>query len=103
MASTAKKTAASPKSDDPTPTLENMPARPSREKKTEHLFFAWTGQILKGGSDGPPAVRIDDLRPFGRKDLCTEFAVDQEPAWKWVQCDKGDSVAAAIIAKAESR
>lgn len=100
MAQTAKKTTAAPLKDAEQTPLEHMPTPPPKPAKSEHLFIAWTGQVLKGGADAEGAVRIDDMRVFGRKDLCTEFAVDQEPAWKWVQTAKGESVASAILAKA---
>lgn len=96
MAEVAKKTTA--KTPEP-PTLADMPTPAKKAPKSEHMFVAWTGEIV--GLNNPPAeVIVRDFRIFGRKDLCTEFAVDQEPAWKWVQTAKGESVTEAILAKA---
>jgi hypothetical protein len=103
MAEAAKKTAASdreqtgaqPKGVKAEP-LENMPERPKTipHKKTERLFIAYT---IVNSKD------IGDLRVYGVKAEALEFAIDQEPAWKWVEVAKGESVAEAIKAKVAGR
>ena len=108
---TPKKTTPTPtgptKSAASTPPLENMPTPPAKPPKSERLFVAWKGGIIKTtlpGETEPDESRtrlnLEDVRVFGRKDQCTEFAVDQEPAWKWVETAKGESVHDAIMAKA---
>lgn len=86
-----------PLADMPTPVIK-VPAR-----KTERLFVAWTGDTIGSGGHPTDEVVIRDLRIFGIKAECTEFAVDQEPAWKWVETAKGQSVAQAILEKIAAR
>ena len=102
MPNPTKKTAAAKPADEAEP-LENMPTPPAKKAtKQEFLFVAWTGEIV--GLENPPAeVIVRDLQVFGRKADCTEFAVDQDPAWKWVQTSKGESLKDAILAKASGR
>ena len=107
ISSGPKKTAAARKpialdTPDDAPPLEDMPPAPEKKPKSEHLFIAWKGLVHDMGQ-ADERVEIVDLRVFGRKDQCTEFAVDQEPAWKWVQTAKGESLKDAILAKAAGR
>lgn len=84
--------------------LENMPERPKTipHVRSERLFCAWKGEIV--GTENPPMeVIIRGIRIFGIKAECTEFAVDQEPAWKWVETAKDRDVVADIIEKAKNR
>lgn len=86
-----------------TPPLADMPTpAPKPAKRGERLFVAWTGVVVPDPSPADP-INVRDFRVFGVKAECTEFAVDQEPAWKWVETAKGESVKDAIIAKLAAR